>query len=52
MLAHRAPEQIVGERDALRTEAAQQAAVDEALVRFVGGDLRLDVAVFGESAPC
>ena len=50
MLAHFRREQLLGERVALGAEAAQQAAVDEALVRLVGADLRLHEAVLGRRA--
>src|SRR5215470_37397 len=47
MLAHAAPQERVGLGLALRSERAQQATVDESLMRLVGRDLRLDVAILG-----
>jgi hypothetical protein len=50
MLAHAPPQEILGERGAVGAEPTEHAAVDEALVRLVGGHLRLDVPVFRRGA--
>src|SRR5207245_713230 len=46
VFAHAASQQVVGLGLALLTERAQQAAVDEPLMRLVRRDLRLDVPIF------